>query len=79
MSNIWESVKSKQGKLEGFAQSGLFCLIGLKVCGNCKAEEDCDDCAGLAVLTHLENQIMDEGILFMKSLVKDWAAGNRDK
>lgn len=51
------------------------------VCGNCSKDDDiscndedgkpeCDD--GMAMMGIIENQIMHEGILFMKGLVKVW-------
>jgi len=80
---IWESQKSNQEELEGLAQQDLYCLLSDIVCGKCtankKEDEACDGCPAMAVTSHLENQIMTEGIAFMKLLVKEWAAGSVEK
>ena len=79
----WESQKSNQEDLERFAQQDLYCLLSDIVCGKCtankKEDEACDGCPAMAVTSHLENQIMTEGIAFMKLLVKEWAAGSVEK
>jgi len=82
MENIWESQVSNQENLEGFAQQDLYCLLSDIVCGKCTADkqddEACSGCPAMAVTSHLENQIMDEGISFMKLLVQEWAASSED-
>ena len=62
------------GELEYFAEQRLLRLIAPKICG--KREEPsgcCDNCYGMVILGHIENQIGKAGISFMKQLVKDWA------
>ena len=79
----WESQKSNQEDLQGFAQEDLYNLLSDIVCGKCtagdKEDEACDSCPAMAVTSHLENQIMTEGIAFMKLLVKEWAADSIEK
>ena len=78
MEEIWESPVSNQEELEGFAQQDLYCLLSDIVCEKCTAtkqdDEACSNCAAMAVTGNLENQIMTEGISFMKLLVQEWAA-----
>lgn len=63
------------GDLRRFAEGDLFNLLSGHVCGDCTmpSREDCDDCQALAVLGHLENQIGEAGIRFMKELVEQWS------
>lgn len=57
-------------KLQHFTNEELCSLLS-KACGKCNTDE-CDGCPGLAILMNVENQIGEEGIAFMKQLVRDW-------
>ena len=59
-------------RIRGFAEYGLFDTVSSAVCRRCKKECDKPGCPRLAVLGHLENQVADAGIAFMKNLVKEW-------
>ncbi|MDO9334144.1 MAG: hypothetical protein Q7T57_06450 [Dehalococcoidales bacterium] len=61
--------------LDEFAANGLIDLISEAVCGKTHTEcdeEECDGCVGMVALGHLTNQIGQEGIKFMRQLVKEW-------
>ena len=69
-------------ELDDFQQGGLHEAINKVVCANChkgNPEVSCSDedgkpeCEGLAMMGIMENQIMHEGILFMRELVKVWS------
>ena len=57
--------------LDRYNTVGLFKELRSEICESCDADE-CDDCAGFAVLGHLENQIGEAGVDFMKQLVREW-------
>ena len=68
----WRIPNNIGGALGNFNHQGLSNLLSLAVCGlGCEADE-CDDCPGVAVLGHLENQIGQDGIRFMRDLIDKW-------
>ena len=72
MARAFSAPETVGKNLEDFAQHGLTRELGGVMCQPCHAD-DCDDCSGFAALGHLENQIGEAGVEFMKTLVKEWA------
>ena len=58
-------------KLIYFAQYDLAHQLAPRLCKPCGADE-CDGCYGMVVVGHLENQIGEQGIAFMKQLAENW-------
>lgn len=60
--------------IRDFTDRGLNWVVARQVCGkpyDCPTDE-CHGCYGLVIIGHLENQIGEQGIAFMKQLAEDW-------
>jgi hypothetical protein len=58
-------------KLEDFATVEIYSLLEMIMCDSCPAS-NCDGCPGPAIGGHLENQIGEQGIAYMKKLISEW-------
>ena len=70
MSDIDKAIEFLQGGVKG----GLWDMLAV-VCGNCHPIEDCDEgekCAGLTVISQMEEQIAKSGLAFMKQQAREW-------
>jgi len=72
MTRAFSAPQTVGEKLEEFAQHELTDELDRVICQPCHAD-DCDDCSGFVALAHLENQIGEAAVEFMKKLVKEWA------
>ena len=57
--------------LADFTENGLLKLLGRQMCKHCKAD-DCDCCPGIDITDELETQISEQGMVYMRQIVKDW-------
>ena len=78
MTKGFSAPKTVGDKLTDFAESGLTTELDKAMCQPCNADE-CHGCPGFNALGHLENQIGEAGVKFMKELVKEWAEASVEK
>lgn len=78
MTEIFSEPRTVGDELMEFAESGLTGELDKAMCQPCNADE-CNGCAGFVALSHLENQIGEAGVKFMKELVKEWAEASVEK
>ncbi|KKK59736.1 hypothetical protein LCGC14_3031410 [marine sediment metagenome] len=64
--------------LNEFAIGHLSEVITEGICQECHTSE-CDNCYGMVVLGHIENQIGEAGIAFMKQMAQDWLSACVDE
>lgn len=82
MNKQFHPPKAIGDKLGDFASGGLHSSLNEAICGKenrygeyCTGECAEPYCAGFVAIGHLENQIGEAGIEYMKQLVKAWVDG----